>query len=131
MDTMLQEVRSAARSLARARGTSLIIVLTLPFGIGAVSAFFSLVDALLLRPLPYAHPQELVHISEESPGMHEFQVSPGVYRELRTGNVPSVAGPSPPLPPLTGRKDARTGFGDVCERSTGLEVTPEADPVIP
>lgn len=121
MDTMLQEVRSAVRSLARARGTSLVIVLTLAFGIGVVSAFFSFVDALLLRPLPYAHPQELVHISEESPGMYQFQVSPGVYRELRTGSVPSIAG----VAAYQGTWDFNLSGPDWTESVSGARVSPE------
>ena len=60
----MREWRAALRSLSRRRGLSATIVLTLALGIGANSAIFSAVDAVLLKPLPYPEPDRLVRLYE-------------------------------------------------------------------
>ena len=62
METVLQDVRLAWRNVRGGRITSIAIVLTLALGMGANTALFSVIDALLLRPLPYASPAELVAV---------------------------------------------------------------------
>ncbi len=62
METTLHGLRYAFRSLARTPGFSALVVLTLAIGIGASTAIFSIVDAVLLQPLPYAEPDRLVVI---------------------------------------------------------------------
>jgi predicted permease len=59
LERLLQDVRYAARGLARNPGFALVIVVSLGLGIGANSALFSVLDAVLLRPLPVAHPEQL------------------------------------------------------------------------
>src|SRR5688500_16892482 len=60
---MLESVRLAVRRLLRARAFTAAAVLTLALGIGATTAVFSVVNAVLLRPLPYARPDRLVDLS--------------------------------------------------------------------
>ena len=74
-----QDVRFGARSLRRAPGFAAAAVITLAIGIGANTAIFSIVDALLLRPLPYERPEELISIGAGSGG--EFL---GLRERLRT-----------------------------------------------
>src|SRR3954462_9273229 len=68
MDQLWQDIRFAVRSLARARGFTVVAILTLAFGIGANTAVFSLVNAVLIRPLPFADPDRLVMLFEERTG---------------------------------------------------------------
>jgi hypothetical protein len=62
LDDLMQDVRYALRGMRLNPGIALGVILTLALGIGANSAMFSVVDALLLRPLPYSEPHELVDV---------------------------------------------------------------------
>ena len=65
MQVLLQDVRYAIRRLLRRRGASIVEALTLALGIGASTAIFSVVDAAMLRPLPYPDPEQLVRVGVE------------------------------------------------------------------
>src|SRR5687768_8044033 len=62
MGTFLHDVRYALRSLRRERAFSIVAILTLAIALGATSAIFTVVNAILLRPLPYAEPEELLKV---------------------------------------------------------------------
>ncbi|HEX6535603.1 MAG TPA: ABC transporter permease [Gemmatimonadaceae bacterium] len=85
LERLAQDVRYAVRSLSRVPGFALASVLTLALGIGANTAIFSVVNGVILRPLPFPHPERLVFISSDfTPlGLDHFPIDPAEYLELR------------------------------------------------
>ena len=88
MQTLMQDLRYAVRMLRRNLALTLVIVASLAIGIGANTAVFSVVNALLLKPLPYPDPDRLVILWLRSPGINIPQdwPSPGQYIDVRTEN---------------------------------------------
>jgi putative ABC transport system permease protein len=94
LDELRGDVSFAMRQLRRAPAFTLVAVLTLGLGIGANSAIFALVDAALLRPLPFPEPDRLVMISERTQTTERGRVSPPnlIDWNERSRTVDTVAG---------------------------------------
>ena len=75
METLTKDLRYAARMLLKGRMVTLIAILALTLGIGANTAIFSVINAVLIKPLPYPHPERLVRIYEKSPQFEQMSVS--------------------------------------------------------
>jgi len=88
MHTLFQDLRFALRTLRKNMMLTLVIVASLAIGIGANSAIFSVVDALLLRPLPYPEPDRLAAVWLHSPaiGILRDWPSPGQYVDIQNEN---------------------------------------------
>ena len=94
MDGLVRDVRHAARNLARTPGFAIVTIVTLALGIGANTAIFSVVNAVILRPLGYPQPDRLIYISSQFPqmGFDQFWISPPEFLEFqeRTRSFSSV-----------------------------------------
>src|ERR1700744_4325508 len=88
MTTLLKDLRHAFRILLAARAFTLAALLSLAIGIGANTAIFSIVDGLLLHPLPYSDPERLVILWNRSPGLNitEDWFSTAQYFDIRNGH---------------------------------------------
>jgi len=91
METLWQDLRYGARLLARAPGFAAVAILTLALGIGANTAIFSVVNAVLLRPLPFYESDRLMQVwhtppQASFPGIPVFAVSPANFLDWRNQN---------------------------------------------
>jgi len=85
-ETIAQDLRYGLRGIRRSPGFSLVIVLTLALGIGANTAIFSVVNAVLLRPLPYPAADRLVWLGESDPKTEGISVTWVNYQHWRNQN---------------------------------------------
>jgi predicted permease len=115
MATFLQDIRYAFRTLGKSPGFTAIVVLTLALGIGANTAIFSVVNAVLLAPLPYSQPGQLVMAwtSNVPRGDKTAPVSGGDFAEWKSGNnvFSGMAAASDEIFTLTGAGEPQNLIG--------------------
>jgi putative ABC transport system permease protein len=114
---LTSDIRYALRSLARAKGFTLIALVTLALGIGGTTAIFSIVDGVVLRPLPYSDPNRIVRITRTIAGGGDAAFSAPDYRDVKKAATyfSAVAGFRSDIVDLTGRGEP--------VRVSGLETT--------
>jgi predicted permease len=86
MTSLTQDLRYAARSLRRSPGFTLVAIITLGLGLGATAAIFTLLNAVVLQPLPYSEPDRLVDLGTRWPGVRadmRYGISPANYFYFR------------------------------------------------
>src|SRR5213080_1385646 len=113
METLVKDIRYGVRSLLARPGFTVLAVFTLALGIGACTAIFSVVDGVLLRPLPYPHPEEIVQLREINSAGRQISFAEPNFRDVRArsrtleavaqynGELTTVTGGSEPVRALT------------------------------
>ncbi|MGZ8846894.1 MAG: ABC transporter permease [Pyrinomonadaceae bacterium] len=86
MNTVWQDLRYGARMLIKTPALTAIVILALALGIGANSAIFSVINAVVLRPLPYDHAEQLLFLNERSPVLDEMSISYPNFIDWRNQN---------------------------------------------
>jgi putative ABC transport system permease protein len=114
---LLQDIRYALRSFLRAPGFTFVALITLALGIGGTTAIFSIVDGVVLRPLPYNDPDRIVRLVRTNVRGDDASFSGPDYRDLKKGStyLSAVAGYRSDIIDLTGRAEP--------VRVTGLQTT--------
>lgn len=123
MGVLSQDIRYALRSFLRTPGFTFVALLTLALGIGGTTAIFSIVDGVVLRPLPYTNPDRVVRLVRTHSEGDEASFSAPDYRDLKKGAtyLSAVAGYRSEIIDLTGRgepvrvggMETTAGFFDV------------------
>src|SRR3954465_8863283 len=132
MGTLLKDVRFGVRSLRKRPGFALVAIITLALGIGANTAIFTLVNAVLLKQLPVSNPQELVLFSSTTGEGTSIEDSPrkGVWERFSYDSYQYLRSHNHTLQDLTAMRSgvARlsvrgVGSGDSAQRASGQLVS--------
>jgi predicted permease len=83
-DILRQDLRYIWRTLRRAPGFAITAILVVALGVGANTAAFSVADFVLLRPLPFPQPEQLVKVWTRTPGYPQMELSPANYRDWKS-----------------------------------------------
>jgi len=86
MNTLRQDLRGAFRQFVKAPGVTAVVVITIALGIGANTALFSVVNGVLLNPLPYPEPEQLVTLHESKPNFDTGSISFPNFRDWHNDN---------------------------------------------
>jgi len=114
---LVQDIRYALRSFRRAPGFTLVALFTLALGIGGTTAIFSIVDGVVLRPLPYNDSSRILQLVRAAPNGNRDSFSSADYRDLKKDatTLSAVAGYRSDIVDLTGRSEP--------VRITGMQTT--------
>src|SRR5438552_8011140 len=96
IDVLFQDLRFSSRMLRKSPGFAAVVILTIALGIGATTAIFSVVDATLLRPLPYPKSEQLVSIQDNFPGVgaQDVGLSEPEWQDLQRSGIFEYVSPA-------------------------------------
>ena len=86
VETLWQDLRFGLRMFRKNPGFTAVALFTLALGLGASTAIFSVVDAVLLRPLPYPNPQQIIRLWEQAPDGHRMSLADPNFEDFRAQN---------------------------------------------